>query len=162
MREAKVFILVGGRGSGKTYLLENALPKSCTIVIEYIKTDRWPGCKKIFFSDILNKKVNYKDLANSFVVFEDATNYIASNMSNEIKRLIVNSKQLGSDVFLVFHSINIIPPFLWYLWNYLIIFKCAKPKYTAAIADNFAEIMKKWKVCNKSKPHHFEVIQSDL
>ena len=161
-RDAKVFLIIGGRGSGKTFLLEKTLPKHETIVVELFKTARWSGYKKIFFSDIVNKKVNYKDLANSYVVFEDATSYISSNMTNEIKRLIVNSKQLGSDVFLVFHSINIVPPFLWYLWNYLILFKCAKPKYSAAIADNFNEIMQKWNVCNKAKPYHFEVIESQI
>lgn len=162
MREAKVFIIVGGRGSGKTYFLENRLPAGRSIVVELYKTERWQGYDKIFFEDLINKKVNYKQLANKAVIFEDATSYISSNMTNEMKRLIVFSKQLGSDVYIVFHSINIVPPFLWYLWNYIILFKCAKPKRTAAIVDNYSEILQKWQICERSKPFHFEIIQSNI
>lgn len=162
MREAKVFILCGGRGTGKTYYLEKRLPKYCTIVIELYKTNRWEGYKKFFFDDLVNHRVSYKELANSYVVFEDATSYISSNMSNEMRRLIIFSKQLGSDVFIVFHSINVIPPFLWYLWNYLILWNCAKPKRNASNADYYNEILKKWQICQKAPQYHHEEIESQL
>lgn len=162
MREARIIIIVGGRGTGKTYFLEQHLQPSNTIVVEYMKTNRWNGYKKIFFNDLVSGKVGVKQLCNSQVVFEDATSYISSNMSNYLKRLIVNSKQLGSDVYLVFHSINIIPTFLWYMWNNIILFKCAKPRETALNTDYFEEIMKKWNVCINAKDYHFEEIESQI
>lgn len=161
-RDAKIILVVGGRGTGKTFFLEKHLNKDNTIIIEYIKTPRWAGHRKIFFKDLINGKVNEKDLCNSTVVFEDATSYISSNMSNYLRRLIVNSKQLGSDVFLVFHSINIIPPFLWYLVNNIVMFNCAKPRETPTNSDYFAEIMRKWEKLQRAKPYSYEEIETQI
>lgn len=162
IREARIILVIGGRGSGKTYLLENRLQPKDTIVVEYMKTPRWSGYQKIFFTELISGKVSEKALCNSQVVFEDATSYISSNMSNYLRRLIVNSKQMGSDVYLIFHSINVVPTFLWYLWNNIILFKCAKPRETALNADYFNEIMQKWNKCMKSKQYHYEEIISQL
>lgn len=161
-RDAKIILIVGGRGSGKTYFLEHHLRKDDTIVVEYFKTERWKGYKKVFFSDVLSGKINIKELGNSVIVFEDATSYISSNMANYMRRLIVNSKQVGSDVILVFHSINIIPPFLWYLVNNIILFNCAKPRETATNSDYFAEIMEKWQQLQKAKPYTYKEIETKI
>lgn len=158
MREPKIFIIVGGRGSGKTYFLENLLKPANTIVFELAKTARWQGFTKYFFEDYLTGKVTMKDIANTKIVFEDATSYISSNMRNTLKTLTVYSKQCGCDVYLIFHSINIIPPFLWNLVNYIIMFKCAAPRETALNADYFPEIHAKWKKLQNAKQYtHYEI-----
>lgn len=162
MRDAKVFILCGGRGSGKTYLLENTLKKGNTVVIELAKTDRWQGCEKFFFNDIAKPDFDYKKIANKNIVFEDATSYLSSNLANKMKEILIFSKQLGSDIFIVFHSINIIPPFMFYLFNYLIIFNSSQPRQTATNKEYFAKIMQAWKICQKSKKYHYEIIESGI
>lgn len=161
-RDAKIILIVGGRGSGKTFFLEQRLSKDNTIVVELIKTTRWAGYEKVFFDDLLTGKVTMKQLGNKNVVFEDATSYISSNMSNYLRRLITNSKQFGCDVWLVFHSVNVVPVFLWYMWNNLVLFKCAKPRETAQNADYIDEILQKWKKCQIAPPYHFEQIESQL
>ena len=161
-REPQIFVIVGGRGTGKTYYLENTLREYDTVVFELVKTNRWQGFTKCFYDDYEQGKINFKDIANKKIVFEDATSYINSNMKNTLKQLIVFSKQIGCDVFLVFHSINMIPPFLWLLFNYIILFKCPKPRQTALNADYFAEIMQKWTALNKAKPYTYKVIHSNL
>lgn len=162
MRTPQVFIIVGGRGSGKTYFLEHTLKRSETVVIELVKTNRLDGYTKYYFQDFEQNKVNFKAIANKKIVFEDATSYVSSNMKNGLKQLIVFSKQLGSDVFLVFHSVNIIPPFLWNLWNYLILFKCAKPRETATNKEWFIEILKAWNKLEKAKKYSHELIASKI
>lgn len=161
-REAKILLVIGGRGSGKTYFLEHRCRKDDTIVIEYFKTERWKGYKKYFFNDLQSGKVSIKELGNSTIVFEDATAYISSNMANYMKRLIVNSKQVGSDVIIVFHSLNIVPPFLWYLINNIVLFNCAKPKENAQNTDYYNEIMQKWNKLQHSKPYSYEEIQTQI
>lgn len=162
MREPKIFVIVGGRGSGKTYFLENLLKPANTIVFELAKTARWQGFTKYFFEDYLTGKVTMKDIANKKIVFEDATSYISSNMRNTLKTLTVYSKQCGCDVYLIFHSINIIPPFLWNLVNYIIMFKCAAPRETALNADYFPEIHAKWKELQKAKKFTHEEIETQI
>lgn len=161
-RQPQVFIIVGGRGSGKTFFLENSLKETNTVVFELVKTNRWSGYDKRFYEDYENGHINMKDIANKKIVFEDATAYINSNMKNGLKQLVVFSKQIGSDVFIVFHSINVIPPFMWLLFNYIVLFKCQKPRQTALNADYFPEIMQKWKELEGSKPYSYKVIQSNI
>lgn len=164
MREAKVVLIIGGRGCGKTFLLENTLNKNDTIVIELYKTERWDGYDKIFFNDIAKDDFDYKILANKNVVFEDATSYLASNLQNKIKQILIFSKQLGSDVFIVFHSVNVVPPFMWYLFNAIVLFRSSKPKFTKSIADFYDELLKKWQICMKAdeKKYHYEIIESHI
>lgn len=161
-REPKVFIVIGGRGSGKTYFLEKHLDPDKTIVLELAKTNRWNGFHKEFYEDFEQHKVSFKDVCNKKIVFEDATSYMNGNLKNSLKQLIVFSKQLGCDVFIILHSVNIIPPFLWNLWNYIILFKCAKPKLSASNADYYDEILQKWKHVCSSKKYTYEEIQSQL
>lgn len=160
MREPKVFIIVGGRGTGKTYYLENTLKMSNTVIVELVKTNRFQGFDKVFYEDFENNMINYKAIANKKIVFEDATAYVSSSMKNTLKKLIVFSKQIGSDVFIVFHSINVIPPFLWNLFNYLIMFKCPKPRETATNKEYFQELLKTWQVLERGKKYQFKVIES--
>lgn len=162
MRDAKVIIVVGGRGCGKTYLLENTLPKSDTIVIELSKTDRWEGYRKIFFKEIAGENFDFKKIANKSIVFEDATAYLSSNLAGKIKEILIFSKQLGSDIFIVFHSINVIPPFMWYLFNNIVIFNSSKPRETATNREYFTEILNAWDKCQKSKKYHYEIIESGI
>lgn len=162
MRNAQVFVIVGGRGSGKTTFLERTLKKEKAVIIELVKTDRYNGfTDRYFYEDIESGFINMKKLANKQIVFEDATSYINSNMKNSLKKLIVFSKQIGSDVFVVFHSINIIPPFLWNLFNYLIIFKCPEPHQTAANKEYFKDIQKICKKLQTKRPFKPEILQSN-
>lgn len=162
MREAKVIIVVGGRGCGKTYLLENTLKKNETIVIELAKTDRWQGYEKIYFREIASDNFNYKKIANKSVVFEDATAYLSSNLAGKMKEILIFSKQLGSDIFIVFHSINVIPPFMWYLFNAICLFTSSKPRETATNKEYFDKILKAWAKCKNGEKYHYEIIESGI
>lgn len=162
MRDPKIFCIVGGRGSGKTYFLEQTLKRSETLVFELVKTNRWSGYDKCFYEDFEAGKIDYKQIANKRIVFEDATSYVNSNMKNTLKKLIVFSKQVGSDVYIVFHSVNIIPPFLWNMVNFIILFRCVKPRQTALNADYYPEILQKWQKLERAKPYKYEVIATQI
>lgn len=163
MREPKVFLVIGGRGSGKTTFLEQRLSKQKTVVIELYKTARWDGFKKFFFDDVVNGKVSLKSLANSAIVFEDATSCISPNMKNSLRQLIVYSKQLGSDVYVVFHSVNVVPAFLWNMWNYLVLMKkTPKPKLKSYYEDDFPAITSAWNKLNKLPDYSYLEIQSNF
>ena len=157
MRNGKVFIVVGGRGVGKTTYLETLLKgKKNVVVFQLFKDNRYPTAEKRLFADFAINKT----LCNKRIIIEDSTQLIAANPKNDIRQIVVSSKQLGSDVFFVFHSVNVVPPYLWSLFDYCILFPCAEPKKTAGLNEYFDEITKilrkkpqKFKPCGVFESH---------
>lgn len=160
MREAKIFVIVGGRGSGKTYFLENNLNllKHKTIVIELFFTDRYKNFKKILFQDFLNSNIeNYKNLN---LIIDDASQLVNSQPIELIKKIIISSKQLNTDVFFCFHSFNFIPNFLYYLTDYYIIFKTNDNEINLKNTPLKDEIIKKINSVKKKKKFFYEILEN--
>lgn len=138
-RNGMVFIIVGGRGTGKTtFLKKNVAKHDNAVVFQLFKTDY--ECPQYFFKE--TTKIDER-FVNKRIIIEDATQLIASNSTKFIKELVVSSKQLGSDVYLVFHSINSIPPFLYSMFNVIILFMCVKPVKTSNNIEYYDEIVSK-------------------
>lgn len=136
MRQISIYVIVGGRGSGKTTFLEKTIKKNA-LIIQLFLDERYKNFEKIKYDDLqINKK-----LCNRQIVLEDATQIISSNATNLFKQLLISCKQLGSDIFVVFHSFSAIPPFLWTIFDKIIIFECAKySKPNQYSAEYFSEI----------------------
>lgn len=136
MRGGKVFLVVGGRGTGKTTFLENSLPPTGSIVVEMFKTDRYAA-----FGDRRNfDKLKISECVNKKIILEDATQLILGGSSLQVRKLVVSSKQLGSDIYIVFHSVNFIPPFIWAMFDYIILFKSEPVKMSAKTAPYLSKI----------------------
>ena len=58
---------------------------------------------------------------NTFVVFEDATSYMAGNLSDPIRKLILNSRNLCNDYLFNLHSLAEPAPFLFRHSEYIIL-----------------------------------------
>lgn len=58
---------------------------------------------------------------NAFVVFEDATTYMAGNLSEPIRKLILNSRNLCNDYLFNLHSLAEPAPFLFRHSEYIIL-----------------------------------------
>ncbi|GAB3568790.1 hypothetical protein GCM10027578_22030 [Spirosoma luteolum] len=58
---------------------------------------------------------------NAFVVFEDATSYMAGNLSEPIRKLILNSRNLCNDYLFNLHSLAEPAPFLFRHSEYIIL-----------------------------------------
>jgi len=117
-RKAKIVLVIGGRGTGKTTYLETLCPKDSTVV-ELFVTDRYAGGE---YKRIAYDKLTLKDCVNTTLIIEDATQICAANSTRQVKQIIVSSKQLGSDVFIVFHSVNFIPVFILAMFDYMVLF----------------------------------------
>lgn len=138
MRQAQIILIVGGRGTGKTTYIENLLAakKENSLIVEMFETDRYKG----FPNRAVFDSLKLTDCVNKRVVIEDATQYITAGGSKFLRQIVVSSKQLGSDVFIVFHSCNFIPPFLLAMFNYLILFPCEPVRKTAALMPYLPKI----------------------
>lgn len=142
MRRSKVVVIVGGRGTGKTTYLENLCPKDSTVV-EMFVTDRYQGKG---YKRIMWDKLRLADCVNTTLIIEDATQICAANATRRVKQIIVSSKQLGSDIFLVFHSVNFIPVFIVAMFDYMVLFDSEPARKKTALApyaDKINAILKR-------------------
>ena len=112
--------------------------KKNVIVFQLMTDERYKGHPKMLYSNFCI----CRSLCNKRVIIEDATQLIASNPTNDIRKIVVSSKQMGTDVYFVFHSFNIVPPYLWQLFDFCVIFPCAEIKKTSGLAEYYEEFAK--------------------
>lgn len=70
---------------------------------------------------------------NSFVVFEDATSYMAGNLSEPVRKLILNSRNLCNDYLFNLHSLAEPAPFLFRHSEYIILRKTSDVKLPSKV-----------------------------
>lgn len=135
MRGGKIFLIVGGRGTGKTTYLENLLPNDSTIC-ELFVTERYKNFKKrVRFDDL-----KLSNCVNTKIIIEDATQIVMGGGTLRLRQIMVGCKQMGSDVFMVFHSVNFIPPFVYALFDYMVLFASDPVKLTNKTAPYYDAI----------------------
>lgn len=145
MRGGKVFLIVGGRGSGKTTWIETHVPPAAAVVVEmFVVADRYRGFdRRRRFDDL-----KISECVNRRIILEDATQLIMGGASLRVRKLVVSSKQIGSDIFIVFHSLNVVPPFLLAMFDYIVLFK-SEPPTAAKLAPYLPKIQQLMKLKKK-------------
>lgn len=100
------------------------------------KIDR--GIKRIFNSDTdeLLNQVQTR-CRNTTVVIEDATRFLEGNLSEDVKRFVLDTKQTNVDLIMVFHSLTDTPPKLGRWSDYLTLFK-TQEQWTSGVANKFS------------------------
>ena len=154
MRLNKMFLVLGKKGSGKTYytihtLIEQyhtAHPKKKILVYNtddhpdyrYIPRinpgdlSRWTGAGiyRIVDSDatgvisLINEYVY-----NGLVIFEDASKYINKRLQKSAWDAILNSKQHNLDILFQFHGFAACPPEILRQCDVITMFRCDSPAY---------------------------------
>lgn len=81
-------------------------------IIQLEKFPRWKnGIGRIFSSDTRHlMELIQQHALNTFIVFEDATKYIGSRLTDDMKMFVLDSKQKNLDLVFIFHSLSQIPP----------------------------------------------------
>ncbi len=137
-----VTILVGTRGTGKTTFLKKAFEahRKTVLVLDTFDSPAWQdyplvkmdqighlksGVKARCFSSDTNhmmKAVEAKAY-NSTLIFEDATKYVGSKLTPDVKRFVLDSKQKNLDLVFVFHSLASVPSDLIRICDLITLFK---------------------------------------
>lgn len=60
---------------------------------------------------------------NGLVVLEDANYYLTAARNMTLWQILVSRRHMGMDVVLTFHSLARVPPYLYEMLNYIILFK---------------------------------------
>lgn len=86
---------------------------------------RWKsGMYRTFSSDTAEIMTLIEDhVQNAMIVFEDATKYIGSRLTKEMRKFVLDSKQKNLDLVFIFHSLSAIPPDLVRVSDFITLFK---------------------------------------
>lgn len=92
---------------------------------------------------------------NTFIVFEDATKYVGSKLTEDMKLFVLDSKQKNLDLVFIFHSLAAIPPDLVRVADILVLFKTneGKPSEWKYPWGEIPEMMAKLKASKNRYEH---------
>ncbi len=167
MRINKVSILLGNRGTGKTfYSLElikkyrTAHPEQKILIIDTLdhpdyaliasieikdlKAWRKPSVYRIYGSNTREIIEAIKqNVSNCLIIFEDASKYIGKLMDSHVRTMIFDSKQKNNDLIFLFHGFMATPPELFRISDTITLFKTGDhPRARKNEMVNFNEIVK--------------------
>ena len=178
-KHSNVFLVVGGRGRGKTTFIQNLLEKSPQpkkLVVDTFAHPAYADYTAVTLQELYNFK-NYNGLfhlaepqieshladvsklvRNTMIVFEDCLKYIQPNPQPAIRNICLDSKQKGNDVFFLYHSWSQVPPKLATWADYAIIFKTQETfeNQKSRLGGIYSAIYPAYKQVEKSK-NHYEV-----
>ena len=127
---SRCITIIGGTGQGKsTFALKLIGIQNC-FVFDYRGEDKYqhlstdlnqPKCrfsgKPDVFMEVLKKK------HNTWALFEEATIFFNGRAQEEIRELLVNKRHRKQVIIFLFHTINSVPPFIFDMTDYVILFK---------------------------------------
>jgi hypothetical protein len=87
--------------------------------------NRWKeGIYRLYGSDTnAIMKAIQENVLNALLIFEDATKYIGSKLSDDVRKFVLDSKQKNLNIIFTFHSLMSVPNDLIRIADYLTIFK---------------------------------------
>lgn len=160
-----VTLLIGGRGTGKTYTILHSIienyqksdPDKKILVIDTFnapayegienisKQDmkRWVGgCRRYIISGVpqeFDEDITYiaDNCYNTVIILEDSARFIlGSSVRTSILKLVTDTKQKNIDLYFVFHAMMQVPPRLVQLCDYIILHK-TNEKLTATLQNKY-------------------------
>ncbi len=151
MRVNTVNIIIGGRGTGKTYtilhdVIENyqtADPDKKILVLDTFNAPAYSGVENVDRSNIKRWKkgvkrflisavpqefdadIDYiaKTCYNTVIILEDSGRFVGSALRSSVLKLVTDTKQKNIDLYLVFHALMQVPPRLIQLADYILLHK---------------------------------------
>jgi hypothetical protein len=138
-------------------LFDNPLYRAFPI-ISVENLSRWKQSKyRIFDNDqrYLIANINYY-CYNTVIIFEDATKYVNTKLEENLKRLLIDSKQKNNDIVFIFHYLMAIPNDLVRIADYLVLFKTGE-NFSNYLRNKFPhpDIERVFKEVQESKNFHY-------
>lgn len=181
-RAAKMTVLLGTNGTGKTTLLRHILESSgqrCLVITpddvewgDYPLTDlrtaddfKFDGiCRHIFNPHkecgTLQRIAYFKQ---GIIVFDDCRAYLKSSTHDAIHELMIRRRQREVDIFAVGHGFNEVPPVFFTFSTEMILFRTTDNivRRKNCLKDYEAALQAQQRINSQAKkePHYFEIIK---
>lgn len=136
----KLYVIIGKPGAGKSPFVRNFIrDRRCLIFdiqSEYGEKTKYPGQIPVGLPDNNTKPRSrftgtdvdkFIETANTkqqtVIVFEEATAFFVGKTEKALRRFIINRFHTGNVSLFIFHSIQSVPPFIFDMCNYIVLFK---------------------------------------
>lgn len=117
-----LFLIIGHTGQGKTTLVKRLIKNRKAFIFDV--NNEYQGFSNRDTALNIKGFTERVSLLTGFnIVYEDATGFLRGKQSAEFMRQIVRKRHTRNNFFILFHSINRIPPELMELANFIILFK---------------------------------------
>lgn len=125
-------LVIGMTGQGKSRFTKAAIDdKRCFVYdvqneydfLEFEKPTDPPKERARYFGDMnifLNKVETRR---NCTIVFEEATAFLKGQIGKRLTNIIISKRHTQNNLFFIFHSINSVPPAIFDLCNWVVLFK---------------------------------------
>lgn len=180
-RAARLTILLGFNGTGKTTLLKQILrgsgQKTLVITPDDIEWTEYPSTELLRPSDFVYSGIrrhiysdeNTLDALSQFrkgiIVFDDCRSYLKDSTDARVRDLLIRRRQREVDVFAVGHGFTQVPPVFYTFATSYILFKTVDniDRRRNCINSNFDFIKQSQQYVNeraKTEPHFFRIINN--
>lgn len=183
-RAAKLTIILGTNGTGKTTLLRQILTaspeKSLVITPDDIEWSDAPAVelsrpddfiftgirRHIFDPDKKNGTLSRLEyFRRGSLVFDDCRAYLTAQTDDKIRQLIIRRRQRMADVFAVGHGFSEVPPVFFTFATDIILFRTtdniARRKNYLKDFELMERVQKRVNIKSKTNPHYCEHIKFD-
>lgn len=184
-RPAKLTLIIGTNGTGKTTVQKNILeelykndPENFKALIVCPDPIEWTECEDVELSEksdfvfrgvrrhIYNPKVTLKELhrfVRGYLMLDDCRAYLKASTADDIHALLVRRRQRMVDVFAVAHGFNEIPPVFFTFASDIILFRTTDniAKRRDCLKDYDTMRLAQARINKKAEnnPHYFEHIK---
>ena len=177
-RAAKLVLVIGTNGTGKTTILKNIIQNSlersliitpdCVEWLEYeenkLKTKAdyfFEGINRhIYLEDSLKKIDKY---TRGTLIFDDCRSYLKASTAQEVRNLIIRRRQRQIDIFAVGHGFTEIPPVFFTFATDIILFRTTDNiiRRKDCLKDYEAVLQLQQRINKKSveDPHYYEILK---
>jgi len=180
-RTAKMVIILGANGTGKTTLLREIVTQSNQKTLIVTPDDaEWLDCQEVeltkpsdFVYTGLRRHIFNPDKDNGtlkkleffkkgIIIFDDCRSYINASTDIHIRQLLIRRRQREVDVFAVGHGFNEVPPVFFTFATSIILFRTTDNivRRKNCLKDYEAVLQKQTEVNKEAEkdPHYFQII----
>jgi hypothetical protein len=158
-----LFLIIGMTGQGKSTFVKNHAikDKRCFVFdvnneYQYLPMDeKAPQAR--YFGDYKYFLQLCKAKTKTNIIFEEATGFLKGAQGKDIRSLIIAKRHTQNNYFFIFHSVQSVPPDIYLLANYVILFKTndnpdtIKKKYPRLLRDWLELMRQSGKPCKHIK-----------
>ena len=164
----KAVLIVGKPGAGKSYFFKNEiLPKLNKVLIfdqygyEYPEATLTDGKKDtgesmLRFSGDFWELVNFSGrFPNRAIIIEDATNFLQGAIHDEpLRKMFAARRHYNQQLYFLFHTLSSIPPFIYSMSDYVVLFKTKDFKERVKNRFQDEELFRAFENIKKSRNEH--------
>lgn len=160
---SNLILVIGHTGQGKSTFVKNFIKNRNCLVFDV--NNEYPDLE----SDLKKPRAKFVGLPSEFIeqcfkrrntnlVFEEATGFLRGAVNMKLQKLIIEKRHKNNNLLFIFHSINRVPPVIYEISNYIILFKTNDQETT--ILNKYPMLLKPFRELKKAPKYTHKTIKT--